>query len=393
MGEYDADLALFAGYVANAEAVPYHSKWENANKNGDAPKWHSFRDSLLAGQAPAPPSMATRYGKALVGAGRQHMSISRLVGAVTNPFPPPDPTPDPPDPPTGTLRFSPPGYPNFTGFQTINIANNGSNSFQNLDDGTDYLIVIDDYVAPTGIQIIGGRNVVIRGGRITTTGVGLQMYEMIGLILWPRNGAVHFIEGLRIRPSPTINGGSELHDCIVIRHNGTYPSNANSRIILQNIRAGVSAVRIGSSDSLGHPDCIQWQSDYPGQVWMDKMTFLSDYTGFMQSNFVCGLTDMHRVNFRSVDVNTTSSSHATHLWMYRDQPNAFLLDDVWGEQTVAVSTFNGCFHPQPNAMVNADTAQWTGFNITGLWRRGVPTAGDFVTDSEVGVGYVSPGYA
>lgn len=103
MGAYDADLALFAQYVKDAQAVPYYAKWESANKNGDAPKWRSFRDKLLAGQSVAVPSMATAYGKSLVGAGQQHMSISHLVGAVQNPYPPPDPPPvTPPPPPTST---------------------------------------------------------------------------------------------------------------------------------------------------------------------------------------------------------------------------------------------------------------------------------------------------
>jgi hypothetical protein len=40
--------------------------------------------------------MATKYGRALVAAGKEHMSISHLSGLVTNPYPPPDPIPPPP---------------------------------------------------------------------------------------------------------------------------------------------------------------------------------------------------------------------------------------------------------------------------------------------------------
>ena len=93
----DPSLRIFPDeYVPNVEGSAYHSKWVSANKNGDAPKWVAFRDALLAGQTPVVPAMATKYGKALVAAGKEHMSISHFVGQVTNPYPPPDPVPTPP---------------------------------------------------------------------------------------------------------------------------------------------------------------------------------------------------------------------------------------------------------------------------------------------------------
>lgn len=82
------DIELFRSFVAAIEGVPYHAKWLNANKNGDAPKWVAFRDAVLAGQTPTVPAMATKYGSALVDAGE--MVLNQDVSAP----PPPPPIPE-----------------------------------------------------------------------------------------------------------------------------------------------------------------------------------------------------------------------------------------------------------------------------------------------------------
>ena len=82
-------------YVPNAEGASYHAKWLAANKNGDAPKWVAFRDAILAGGSAAVPVMATKYGRALVAAGKEHMGISRVAATMVPPYPVPG-TPPPP---------------------------------------------------------------------------------------------------------------------------------------------------------------------------------------------------------------------------------------------------------------------------------------------------------
>lgn len=115
MDEYDADLAYFPNeYVPNEQGTPYHSKWVNANPV-EASKWAAFRDAVLALKAeenehqPTPPALSTKHGKALVAAGKEHMSISRVVGIMrgtgANPSTPPTP-PTPPPPSTGTLIWN-----------------------------------------------------------------------------------------------------------------------------------------------------------------------------------------------------------------------------------------------------------------------------------------------
>jgi hypothetical protein len=74
-------------YVPNEQASAAHKKWEQANPNGDAPKWRAYRDAVLRykkGDSVFIPNMATPHGKALVAAGKLHMSVTD-IGAAEGP--------------------------------------------------------------------------------------------------------------------------------------------------------------------------------------------------------------------------------------------------------------------------------------------------------------------
>lgn len=84
-------------YVPNVQGSSYHPKWVKANP-AEAAKWATFRDACIAykkGDSLAVPSMATKYGKALVAAGKEHMSVLDLGADYGGPPPPPPPPPDP----------------------------------------------------------------------------------------------------------------------------------------------------------------------------------------------------------------------------------------------------------------------------------------------------------
>jgi hypothetical protein len=94
-------------YLPNVEkATVSFAQWRK-QQPGEYLRWVAFRDAVLRGEQLPPPSMTTRKGKELVAAGEEHMAISRLVGQITNPFPPSDPVTNPPvvPPPAGTLYF------------------------------------------------------------------------------------------------------------------------------------------------------------------------------------------------------------------------------------------------------------------------------------------------
>jgi hypothetical protein len=105
----DSALRIFPDeFVANAEASTYHRQWVAANPK-EAVKWVTFRAAVMAGTPSVSASaMQTKYGKALVAAGKEHMAISRILGQMQNPYPPVDPAPvlpPPPPPPPGTVLF------------------------------------------------------------------------------------------------------------------------------------------------------------------------------------------------------------------------------------------------------------------------------------------------
>lgn len=98
----DPALLIFPDeYVSNAEGVPYHEKWARANP-AEAAKWVVFRNDVIARKQVDPPSMATKYGRALVAAGKEHMSISRVLGTMV----PANPPPGTPPTVTGDLYFT-----------------------------------------------------------------------------------------------------------------------------------------------------------------------------------------------------------------------------------------------------------------------------------------------
>ena len=101
MGEFDADLALFGEFLADAQALKspsgkrtYYATWL-AHNPGEAAMWAAFRDAVLAGDKPVAPVLESRFGQSLVHAGEMGMSISHLVGALVDPNRPPPPPPPP----------------------------------------------------------------------------------------------------------------------------------------------------------------------------------------------------------------------------------------------------------------------------------------------------------
>ena len=65
-----ASLAYFTDFVADMQAATYYGKWTRDNP-GEANRWYAFRDLVLGGaDQPSPPTMLTKYGKALIDAAR-----------------------------------------------------------------------------------------------------------------------------------------------------------------------------------------------------------------------------------------------------------------------------------------------------------------------------------
>lgn len=80
LGDSSSDLRIFPDeYLPNIQADASYEKWSRG-KRSEIRTWENFRDAVLAGWQPTPPTMPSDYGRALVAAGAMHMNIARLVG-------------------------------------------------------------------------------------------------------------------------------------------------------------------------------------------------------------------------------------------------------------------------------------------------------------------------
>lgn len=171
-------------FVPNAEGSSYHPKWEKANPNGDAPKWRAFRDAVRAyekGDGITVPSMATKYGKALVAAGKLHMSVIDLGAEWETPPPPPPPG-------GGTL----PGY-------------------TALDDFNDWSAWIDSASAQWGPRIFFRRW--RQPTPIAGSGVQYRDEDQAGAQLWSDGSGIFLVstpygQGFRFVQNASVSRGS-----------------------------------------------------------------------------------------------------------------------------------------------------------------------------------------
>lgn len=78
MSDLDTFRDEFVPNIQGFNKLSY-TTWKRSNP-GEATRWETYRDGILAGQSPSPPTMATKFGKALVAAGE-------LVSASSPPLP------------------------------------------------------------------------------------------------------------------------------------------------------------------------------------------------------------------------------------------------------------------------------------------------------------------
>jgi hypothetical protein len=68
----------FKRFVTDAQSGSQYTNWAAANPSESA-RWKTFRDAILAGQRPAPPTMTTAHGRELIDAGVLYLDASLLV--------------------------------------------------------------------------------------------------------------------------------------------------------------------------------------------------------------------------------------------------------------------------------------------------------------------------
>lgn len=177
-------------------------------------------------------------------------------------------------PPVGTLRWKPPGYPNYAGYTTIQ-ANVSAQQF-NLDNTKDYVIDLTTKAWSSqssgrsiGMHINGGRNVVVIGGALLFNSTNNQDDSTAILVdVGDPTGIVH-LEGLNI---DCANG-------ITVR---------TRRIVqIENCRIRVRTWNDDHDGGSGiHPDIVQvWgtntQQTPCAAIRMHRVTGLTRYSGLV----------------------------------------------------------------------------------------------------------------
>lgn len=402
----DATRIFPDDYVPNAEAAAYHKKWTQGNP-GEAARWVQFRDDVIAKRDVPPPAMATRYGKALVAAGKLHMSVTDIGSA----------------PPTtiDRLPWEPPVLASGSGTVNWTMTNaNRQNGALLSGAGRDLHIVSGEALTGPVIQLNGWRHVVWIGGSITDTGAGDRYALPISA-----TGTVH-LEGLSIR----CDG-----DALMSRGGGV-----SCTWQVQNCRFEVHF----NGGAAEHSDCFQTQGGSKiNLLRFARCTMLTDYQGFFlrlatPDAFMNG-GDFRQLNFR----RRTGFGDPAQAWMFfPDEDPATghgagaiqigdtAMTDVWVESTHSSS--NSILYPSwlfESALANpalgnfgnlegifretdgtgqyvrpsttSDTVPAGGTasgqtcesaGWTGIIRMGVPPGDDYCPASVPGIAYVSPGY-
>lgn len=75
----------FKQFIADAQSGSQYAKWAHDNP-GDLARWQTFRDAILAGQAPPPPTMKTAHGRELVDAAVATEHYRSLEQSTATPF-------------------------------------------------------------------------------------------------------------------------------------------------------------------------------------------------------------------------------------------------------------------------------------------------------------------
>ena len=335
----------------------YYERWQRDNKV-EAPKVIAYLDG---GSRPSDAEVETHYGKGLLFAEDARRKLSPPVGSK--------------------LRDKPPGYPDYPGYARVAADGRG---YYEWADTQDVLFDLGNFSYAEGIALVGGRNVVIIGGHITSTGSNRAVG--VGLAVWPRvSSSRYYLEGLRIKPSAA--GGvwqRQQNDGIALR-------GPSGRLTIQNCLIGPVAIKQGYTSADAHADVLQIQAEAPGvDIRVDYLTGYTEYTGIMESAFKLKSQNWAHVNLVAtgyaaddLDPLTLGSGYRGHtaFGMYdagiaHNMPNLTMTEFYWAKDPL--QSFQGYSPPE---LVSQKGAKY-----------GKPPEGDFVTEEAVELPYVSPGY-
>ena len=266
---------------------------------------------------------------------------------------------------------------------TINVA---TESYHQLDNAKDYIVNLPGSTRGTGLQIDGGRNLVLIGGAANANSgsvAAMLYFTDDGTNGSPVGGRVIHIEGHNIAvPANTDGIGLQTPTAIVQ---------------IQNcLVTGVSGAGAGY-----HGDCIQNYSAVQ-ELRVDKFTGTSSYQGItlLPDSGAVGIARLYRTNLRYSQTPTDAYTQLLFFIAGTDYTPLELRDFWIANRRTGQSTLN-CVYPDNTASAPFTASYdanknvgWPGLaNVNGVVQEGIPPTGDFVLPANVGVGYTSPGYA
>lgn len=215
-------------------------------------------------------------------------------------------------------------------------------------------------VAPEGVTIIGGRNVVLTGGEIVVPAdPDGAPPDVRAIYLVDQTGTIH-VEGVQL-------SGEGLGEGFALNQR------LGATVQIQNVRIGT--VR-GSEDG-HHADVIQtWAG--PAELRVDRLSGSTTYQGlFLLPKQFGDQPAPEQFDLRHIDIQGLEGS-AYLMWRdERDWP--MRVEDVW----VSVEDDRD---RELTLWPRDDLARWDGVTI------GRPPEGEFVPEGVAGTGYLSPGY-
>lgn len=238
--------------------------------------------------------------------------------------------------------------------------------------GRDYRIVLVKPVSDVGgLQILGGRNVVLVGGHVTIPPAGPKATpaDRRGLLIAGQTGTVH-IEGLLID-----NAGGDLSEGINI-------AAPRAVVQIQNTRVAGIHARDEKGFTDNHPDVIQ---TYGGvrELRVHRLTGTTTYQGL----FLRGDSGpVGRIKLSKVNIVGLPTAHYL-LWKRCRDP----YPAPCGGPDFPMSVTDVWVRPAPGRSLRLSLKPEPPGGPWGDVHEGVPPGGDFVTEADLRERYASTG--
>jgi hypothetical protein len=245
-----------------------------------------------------------------------------------------------------------------------------------LDPAKDYIINLGTHLG--GLNLKGGRNVVVQGGRVAPPRSGGMA---VGLSIVDAVGTVH-VEGVWF-------DGASGHEFDAIQINAP-----EATVQLENIRA----TGLRGSSTTNHTDVVQpWGG--VAKLRVDRLTATTNYQGIFNQpdQGPIGHVDLRHVDIAYDNVGAKTGGYL--LWLangctaatttlsevyVKGRPGSTLGTTAWPP----IGRATNC----PGVLAESTAIVWPSLPVTGVARWGTPASGSFVQPTDAGSMYRSPGY-